>query len=191
MKEKPILFNSEMVKAVLEGRKTMTRRVVKPQPPAWEWTSVPEYAEARGLTTKLSNGKYVKCPYGAVGDQLWVRESFHYTYGYPANHDPSIWYSADGEPECGDWSKGKPSIHMPRWASRIQLEVTGVRVERVQDISVEDCLAEGIPPHVSGMNIVYDFRDLWDSINGKPRKDGTDISWKANPWVWVVEFKVK
>lgn len=223
MKERPILFNGEMVRAVLEGRKTQTRRVVKPQPPKWSWTSVAEYARAKGLNLKLPTGKWVKAAYGKPGDRLWVRETFaiesNYNYGdvydRPDNPlGPVRWGEEEGmgncfecpryrasEPETilGDDEDGmrwKPSIFMPRWASRITLEVTDVRVERVQEISETDAVAEscqasgGIvsgpmePEERDGHTAAEEFKALWDSINEK-----RGFGWEKNPWVWVVEFK--
>jgi hypothetical protein len=164
MKERPILFSGPMVRAILEGRKTQTRRIVKPQPlciASGEW---------------IMNGS--ACKYGKPGDRLWVRETWwaprddvrgEYKREY-------IKYAATldgmGQPT---W---KPSIHMPRWASRINLEVVSVRVERLQNISEEDARAEGIWQP----NWPLSWRQLWESINGAG-------SWEANPWVWVVEFK--
>ena len=179
MKERPILFNGEMVRAVLDGRKTATRRVVEPQPEdvVRDNDDMLRFGDSMGaLFYDICNTGWT-CPYGAPGDRL-----------------------------C--WTSPKPSIHMPRWASRINLEVAGVRVERVQEITEEDAKAEGaepsdfsrIDPDADFLFDIYPiierenpyrtgFALLWDSINGKPRKDGTDISWAANPWVWVVEFK--
>lgn len=222
MKARPILFNGDMVRAILDGRKTQTRRVIKPQPhdiadrsseevnAAWQEGFIP-----------------VKCPFGKVGDLLWVRESFNLvTYdelhprespnpmeqmkGYMNNH---LVFAAGGvtyHPIHGK-ARWKPSIHMPRWASRITLEITGVCVERLQDISEDDALAEGLwtgvwgedgywvsvgePDFENESNVHYDeyghngihpeiraYRQLWESINGLK-------SWDANPWVRVIEFK--
>jgi hypothetical protein len=186
--EKPILFNGEMVRAVLEDRKNQTRRVIKKQP------------DEEGLSFHIfiqqwinTDGEEYKCPYGNIGDQLWVRETFNSDWC-----DKTI-YKADGgsAKEAGypNEPRWKPSIHMPRWASRINLEITDIRVERVQDISEEDARDEGMeclpdfkpttmyPPYSTV------FKKLWDSINGKPRADGIDISWEANPFVWCVTFK--
>lgn len=185
-----------MVRAVLDGTKTMTRRVIKrPLPHDFdEWSEV-----AR------REAVYWKCPYGQPGDRLWVRECFSYLHDYDAHHtfkDPSdpIHHWADGNPDYGDWTKPKPSIHMPRWASRIDLEVTGVRVERVQDISNEDAQAEGCREygydhddwlyHQSGYIVMAgtpreEFQELWDSINAK-----RGYGWESNPWVWAVDFKI-
>ena len=190
MKERPIIFNGEMVRAILEGRKTQTRRVVKP------------------LTYKKQEWR-LNCPYGAPGDQLWVRETWAYCYkcagkGIGGQFDmltpKGVVYKEDRRcvgfafetchfinPKTREteW-KWRPSIHMPRWASRLQLEVTEVRVERVQEITAEDCLREGIVPTPgdSFAQVKLLFRDLWDSINAK-----RGYSWEANPWVWAVSFR--
>lgn len=211
MKERPILFNTEMVKAILEGRKTQTRRIVKPQP---EGATLKSHLDGKWLTKKF-NGLVLPQiedlpmhnPFGQVGDRLWVRETFTQGYGMTLlesegddKNAVSIIYKADGKEiykDCseevaenwGNWENDsddavwKPSIHMPRWASRILLEITNIRVERLQDISESDCLKEGV-----GSPILRDckkpkFMQLWESINGAD-------SWAANPWVWVVEFKV-
>lgn len=199
MKERPILFNGEMVRAILDGRKTQTRRVVKR--PAEDgkhgW-----HPSGTGMEFRLGGSARPVCPFGKIGDRLWVRESWSGEYWLSevkpserfgiARQDcltpfpPATHYWADGNPQYGDWEKPRPSIHMPRWASRITLEITGVRVERLQDmqdISEEDAKAEGIAP-VDGFyaNPVNSFDSLWGSINGAE-------SWDANPWVWVLEFK--
>jgi hypothetical protein len=164
----------------------------------------------------------IKCPYGQPGDRMWVRETFSGPWCMEAQDGiaaapPSkwgkssrIWYWADGEPDAGDWTRPRPSIHMPRWASRIDLEITGVRVERLQDISEADAKAEGITSDsvIVGANcnggrhseehaerFFYDgcdeegfesavdaYRGLWESLAGPG-------SWDANPWCWVVEFR--
>lgn len=194
MKERPILFSASMVRALLDGTKTQTRRIVKPQPPAdahqvetWHhpdtrpryftWTSAGEISDA---------WEPVACPYGQPGDRLWVRETWApMTIGYAYGADPVWNASPDG--------KWRPPIHMPRAACRLKLEITGVRVERLQDISESDARAEGVTwqewcQNDDGTNEPYEeatdaFKRLWESING-PK------SWDANPWVWVVEFKV-
>lgn len=196
MKERPILFNDEMVRAILEGRKTQTRRVVKPQPPSvtyapnfprydaeyavWEFATHSEDYQNMMVTTSR------RCPYGQVGDRLWVREAFLSWYNTADNSRSLVAaFRADGY-ELEDDERWEPSIHMPRKFSRITLEITGIRVERVQQISDDDALAEG----VWGDEAPYDqptaimcFETLWDSINTG------DKSWEANPWVWVVEFR--
>ncbi|MDD5397412.1 MAG: hypothetical protein PHW24_05170 [Candidatus Moranbacteria bacterium] len=176
MKEHPILFSGEMVWAILEGRKTQTRRVIKPQPNKLK-------TEQGLLFAQYPNDEYwygLKCNYGYAGDHLWVRESWR-----PLDDDISvsklgpgdtIYYRADyvGEALDGKW---RPSIHMPRWASRITLEIVNVRVERVQDISEEDAEAEGTKS-------IDSFHILWDIIN-----HARDYGWETNPWVWKICFK--
>ena len=186
MKERPILFSAPMVRALLDGSKTQTRRVVKPTP---EWigqSGVLSYRGRVGLPHAL-------CPYGQPGDRLWVRESWHqrgkFVFALP-DSDKRSWlgtreiaYSADAKRPGHDW-RSRPSSHMPRWASRITLEITGVRVERLQDISRGDAMVEGCPfPNMAAYNDPRKwYADLWESINGPG-------SWDANPWAWVVEFK--
>ncbi|MGK4439114.1 hypothetical protein ACSMDG_09120 [Yersinia proxima] len=207
MNEKPILFNAEMVNAILSGRKTQTRRIMKVQP---ENTHL---GLRRILESKNSseNGKYFwsqsdacgtkprsntfSCTLGQPGDQLWVRECFSdledFDFFNPSVPDviSGYWYWADGNPEWGNWTKPKPSIHMPRRASRINLLITGVRVERLQDISDLDCCDEGYDgPAVTADNqwpSITWYERLWDSIYGK--KEGEN--WEANPWVWCITFE--
>jgi len=185
MIERPILFSAPMVRALLSGTKTQTRRVVKNPPSIWTIHSIQEQ----------------RCPYGQAGDRLWVRETWakwgrddQCGEGPSQTHEPI--YRADSYP--WDWGdKWRPSIYMPRWASRITLEIIAVRVERLQDISSADAIAEGIEPCASGgewrnyldsapnrdaLTPRVSYRSLWESINGPG-------SWAANPWVWVVEFK--
>lgn len=202
MRERPILFSSPMIRALLDGRKTKTRRAVKPQPEVspegnlcGAWLSRP----LGGLLLPQIGDIVMHCPYGKPGDQLWVREAFSGPHCMDAGDGckavpPSkwgycsrIWYWADGNPTEGDWTRPRPSIHMPRWASRILLEIVAVRVERLQDISETDAEAEGIQEIVDA-GVDHDgtprgaYRALWEQINGAG-------SWAANPWVWVVEFK--
>lgn len=170
MNERPILFSAPMVRAILDGRKTVTRRIVKPvgnddafvllDHGKWFWP----YRSDDGESSITADGNETphSCPYGQPGDRLWVREAFSGPHCMDASDGckavpPSkwgdcsrIWYWADGNPTEGDWTRPRPSIHMPRWASRITLEIVSVRVERLQDISYEDALAEG----------VLDFRQL-------------------------------
>lgn len=221
IKERPILFSAPMVRAILEGRKTVTRRAVKGVGLVWLDNFKPEY---------VAHPENNLCPYGKPGDRLWVRESWWQAGDWQATYpedDTGAWfgsrrvvYSADGMPpnepnnsypnglRNGAYSaaapnkiwRHRPSIHMNRWASRILLEITEVRVERLQDISDEQAEAEGIEPfrdfHPSGHwrryrdggmnsyvdNPVASYASLWSEING-------DGSWEVNPWVWVVEFK--
>lgn len=190
MNEKPILFSGEMVKAILDGRKTQTRRVVKPQPPEGyrQWGRCINGNVAftdHPLQGEKGNVINVRGPYGDVGDRLWVRESMYMdkdgVWLYSADDD-FVGCDRDDELAMISWAHHKetehcPSIHMPRWASRITLEITGVRVERLQDITDDDAKAEG----VGGVGT---FGVLWNEINAK-----RGHSWDTNPWVWVIEFK--
>lgn len=208
IKERPILFSAPMVRAIMEGRKTVTRRVVKGQYLEGPW-SVRPAIEPRHVghshdwwlpTGAQPYGALRPCPYGQSGDRLWVRETWycdHFEvqqgpYLQPADmydldqsrKEGELVYAADGlapyEQEQPTW---KPSIHMPRWASRILLEITDVRVERLQNISREQCIAEGPDYPVAGhLERAWhvQFQRLWASTGG---------DWDANPWVWVVEFK--
>ncbi|KJK22162.1 hypothetical protein UB46_23490 [Burkholderiaceae bacterium 16] len=253
-KERPILFSAPMVRAILDGRKTQTRRMLNPQP-VWD----PHWGSAAGLTgawrigspapmglaergdhwslifddekrlryptaEAYGWGARAGCPYGQPGDRLWVRKSWR--VGKPHDKTPprdilplqlaagrgvTVLYAAGGARSIGpagrieptypddapmpNWAgKGRPSIHTPRALSRIVLELTGVRVERLNDCSEADAIAEGIAPELDGWtdysnpscqmctNSVNSYRTLWDSINGAG-------AWEANPWVWVVEFR--
>lgn len=178
-KERPILFSGPMVRSILSGEKTQTRRIVK----------MPIHD--RDFGCELAGNEigqleaHQLCPYGRPGDRLWVRETWSQ---HPQFAD--IAYRADGEEfEDSDgflWQpKWKPSIHMPRRESRITLEITGVRVERLQNISEADATAEGTPHSLhlpAGRTAVENYYHLWECING-------DGSWDANPWVWVIEFR--
>lgn len=193
MKERPIIFSAPMVRATLTGAKTQTRRVAKP-------VHHPDFGNlyTPGALVLEHEPKHVierACPYGQPGDRLYVRETFsgaNYNEGPPRDWvvDSPVWYWADGNPQHGDWTKPKPGIHMPRWASRITLEVTSVRVERLREISEADAISEGVrvhpdhygKPRTSIYNPVQAYRDLWESINGPG-------SWELNQWVWVVEFR--
>ena len=221
-REHPILFSAPMIRAILAGRKTMTRRTLKPQPQKWQAQVIditePMFDfEAGGWGQVVTEWAWFEGIYQPMremwqplrglrwqpGDRLWVREQFSGLYDYDEEKVPPsawfqtdpIWYWADGNPPDGDWTKPKPSIHMPRWASRIALLVEAVRVERLQDISDDDCFREGV-----GESDSYDaaerkvsagaawaperlaFADLWTSINGPG-------SWDANPWVSVTTFR--
>ena len=207
MIERPIIFSSEMVKAILEGRKTMTRRVIKPQP----WLGA-EYAQLNvfGRCIFYGNEEGILkvmagwvCPYGQVSDRLWVRETYVFEApdGMPEEErDCTPRYKADGLDISGwlDVASGEiggkwcPSIFMPRWASRILLEITGIRVERLKEITVSDIEAEGHQPFVypdgrqelsSGEAYSW-FQHLWDSLNAK-----RGYGWGSNPFVWVISFK--
>lgn len=194
MKERPILFSGPMVRAILDGRKTQTRRIVKPQPTGCEPYRCERYCPAivrpdgeldagpEVFGCYSDDGEWgVRCPYGGPGDRLWVRERWAAVKGFdwyrprdiPRN--ATITYAGHGDTACANGiGKWRPSIHMPRWASRITLDVEAVRVERLQDITDEDAAAEGVEYRTV-------FAELWESINGRG-------SWDLNPWVWVVEF---
>lgn len=218
-----MIFNGEMVRAILDGRKTQTRRPIK-----WKQTRFTEIGEREdGSKWPWSEDAdracdfWHPCPFGAVGDRIWVRE----TWATLGNEDGCCvdWndnlckgdereaariYRASCEQRPGDyglWSipdnaywkphtenkkfegAWRPSIHMPRWASRITLEITDVRVERLRDLSEDDAKSEGIKPPSGGVlpgwEYRINFRDLWMSIYGAD-------NWESNPWVWVIEFKV-
>lgn len=203
-KEHPILFSTAMVKAILEGRKTQTRRVIKPQINADEVGAVGKsfftpdgMVSIRGVHDGVPGCEWFrKLPYGLKGDLLWVRETFRLqNFARPnGRFSADICYRADGAigERVGNLSDNerigwRPSIHMPRWASRITLEVTGVRVERVKDITLDGVFSEGITAAAASSvnrNPVGYFRNLWDTINAK-----RGYGWDVNPWVWVVEFK--
>lgn len=228
MKERGIIFSAPMVRALLEGRKTQTRRVVKPQP------------SRVGLLGPIVAERSIDCPYGQPGDRLWVRETWAYNGQASKNYGPKatrreafVTYAADNQKRTiyfhegqeilaprqatpkqrddeddfdfegrkGDYyrkyfHRWRPSIHMPRWASRLTLEITDVRVERLNDISAPKAVAEGIEPTVEGETDSWtnyitgcgeespldSFCSLWESIHG-------DGSWRANPWVWALTFK--
>ena len=194
MKERPILFSAPMVRAILAGDKTQTRRVVKHQPEF----DADQMRGAAGL-----HWSFPPSQFGGPGDELWVRETWAADDMFD-NTKPSeiprgaatVFYraSAPSDDPCdtknlrGKW---RPSIFMPRWASRIQLEVNAVSVERLQDISIDDIVAEGALPAdakigPNGMFAIDTWRDLWDSINGK--RPG--CAWVDNPWVWRVRFEM-
>jgi hypothetical protein len=233
MRERGIIFNAEMVRAVLEGRKTQTRRIMKVQPVPSKTRESDFWFSCNKTRSMVHVSDFIPgncanlpdaheyfsmcCPFGAVGDRLWVRETFRVhsratdvaTLVYRASERQSWTQQTHRVPvvNCNkpvspeNWT---PSIHMPRWASRITLEITGVRVERLQDISESDAVAEGIEPlpHDPDLPKMYheyfpvgiknglrctmsasnSFRGLWESLSGKGR-------WQANPWVWVIEFK--
>lgn len=193
MKEKPILFSTPMVYAILDGRKTMTRRVVKPQP---------QKVLENTIWFDGNSGKWKPwvTPYGRIGDILWVRETWqettwmskddeNYGYIYKASENGKDW-----EENTENW-KWKPSIFMPREACRIKLRITDIRIERLNRISEKDAKAEGVEPLENGYKqyiktrldkvtgyASYSFMTLWESINGNG-------SWEKNPYVWVIVFE--
>lgn len=194
--ERPILFNAPMVRALLYGSKTQTRRVVKPKPFAggyhegdveFDGFRIPREggpAPAKFSAEAVGGGAYMNeeiyCPYGQPGDRLWVRESY-------ADIGCRLTYRADEDDgaHC-KVKKWTPSIHMFRADSRILLEITSVRVERLQDINEGDAISEGCRQPATGpdwqITKRWAYRALWEQINGAG-------SWDANPWVWVIEFK--
>lgn len=184
MTERGMIFNGEMVRAILDGRKTQTRRPVKF--PVHDKNLGCELA-GNELAGELSAGNYLNSAFGKPGDRIWVRETWN-KYGglltYRADHD---WID-DMRKETVCTAKWVPSIHMPRWASRILLEITNVRVERLNSISDADAKAEGCCYGRGGgvpdfaVTPADHFPTLWASIYGEE-------SWKSNPWVWVIEFK--
>lgn len=189
MNDRPIIFTSESVRAILEGRKTQTRRIVKPQPPAgsvsphyengwWMWRKWTPEGRAHGINSTRHGDQ--RSPYGEDGDRLWVRE----TWQHDALHDDKIYYRADRFAETV-FDKWRSSMMMPRSASRIMLEVINVRIERLQDISDNDARDEGVSPkHYNSRADHRDaYIDLWESINAKR------APWASNPWVWVINFK--
>ncbi|WP_306764802.1 hypothetical protein [Klebsiella quasipneumoniae] len=217
MTERGMIFNGEMVRALLDGRKTQTRRIMAPQPADDIERCIFPNPEAIGWKSSLrhKHGSTTAhfCHYGKPGDRIWVRETFQgplFDYDLMDSYckDPTPFekpefcvYKADGVPAPEFYDANdelhccwRPSIHMPRWASRILLEITDVRVERLNAISEEDAQAEGMEltgwrptysdPDSGGEVLTpYDnFAQLWESIYGEE-------SWKANPWVWVIEFK--
>lgn len=214
IKERPILFKGKMVCANLNGNKTQTRRIVKPQcaftsGSGFSWKGF-LYGAAFNYSETVRNFAFKACPYGKPGDRLWVRETWsvladrHYAYVHYAateeitKHIDRRRLTAEQDWQLAHWNKKDgwaPSIHMPRWASRILLEVVDVRVERLNDISEQDAKAEGILQHSGGSYLDYQdegesyvygprdsFASLWSSINGR-------TSWNDNPWVWCVTYK--
>lgn len=233
MKTRPILFNGAMVRAILDGRKTQTRRIVK-LPAFHEWGDGFDGQIMYSKDEKFGGFSVdeLSCPIGRISDHLWVRETWGLNEPSPCMYDPiddrdlpesSYIMASGGQDVLAYWKnrvvyrssikgnhtdrevkKWRPSIHMPRWASRIQLEITGVRVERLNDISSEDSIAEGIERvggatsccpwrnyrkgHTGEMDMhcsapARSYMTLWESINGAG-------SWNANPWVWVIEFRM-
>ncbi len=206
MTDRPILFSGPMVRAILDGRKSQTRRAINPRRKSaidlfdGSWTD--------GYVLDPGNQSWREEAYPwRVGDQLYVRETFSGPYGcrrLPPRDWPvgaPIWFWADGDPQDGDWTKPKPGMHMPRWASRLTLTVTDVRVQRLQDISEADAIAEGcfkgkatgrIFANETSMRLGGDewrnardwYADLWDRLNAKR-------GWDTNPWVVAVTFSVQ
>ncbi|HDQ4825818.1 TPA: hypothetical protein P9I81_000575 [Klebsiella pneumoniae] len=214
MTERGMIFNSEMVRAILDGRKTQTRRVMNVQPESNQFgllhitsstkrSDIGKYHWAESNATgNHVRSKLFSCPFGSVGDRIWVRETWQAIHDYCdenghvderryarsiPRHRGNYWHPVYEE-SWGNENREdrefpwRPSIHMPRWASRILLEITDVRVERLRSMSQDDARAEGVIAASGPMEAGLAFRELWDSIYGEE-------SWKANPWVWVIEFK--
>jgi len=214
VKERPILYNAQMVRAVLADQKKQTRRAVNPQPFAdpnghgWQWHGGPALERAGygapyihcDLGEHFERAMLAACPHGTVGDRLWVREThaivprtaYRCSEGVQQvlrpddDHDAAIFRASFDRSGNPGW---RPSIHMPRWASRLTLEITGVRVERLQAISEADARAEGcsgghaaIPGYAYNATPGERFIALWKSIYGP-------ASWDADPWMWVIDFK--
>jgi len=201
MTDRPILFSAPMVQAILDGRKMQTRRVVKPQPYEHPLHGVPMWdAKKNGSLFGLSASNWeimvagmpFYCPYGRPGDRLWVRETWasdkqvDHIKPRDLSHGEPIYYAAsDGwlTTGCQPIERGRlrPSIFMMPWMSRIILEITNVRVERLQDISEADSIDEGVPAD-SDAEPQDIYMSIWNELNGPE-------SWAANPFVWVIEFK--
>lgn len=225
MKERPVIFNGEMVRAILDGRKTQTRRVMNVQPKPSETRPGDFWFSSKKLESMVHVSDFMPCnspiadchhffqehccPFGQVGDRLWVREAFgmqvrrdglggtgEFRVYRASNPDAVKYTTACGKSVPVKWT---PSIHMPRWASRITLEITAVRVERLNSISEEDAKAEGVrvvkvredgerycdylSPEINHYRRPSDsFISLWESIYGEE-------SWQHSPWVWVIEFR--
>lgn len=203
MAEKPILFNTEMVRAILDGRKTQTRRLVKA--PDWNIITIPDWANRESLESgvyfwvvdqRSKSGTAIKIkPPCQPGDILWVRETWCALPVSPGGHiriPDHYYYRADPESRPESWrGNWRPSIHMPKEAARLFLLVTDVRIERLQYITAGDAVAEGIKSELRSSSEAADaliaFEELWDSTI-KPA-DLPRYGWEANPWVWRVEFE--
>lgn len=200
MKERPILFNAAMVRALMDGRKTQTRRIAKVETcDTRPLGGASVFITPSGFYVPRTPQDHVSyCPYGQSGDKLWVREAWRTTGDDgrcndmpPRDLQPhQVWYEADGVAAISEFvGKYRPPMFMPRWASRIMLEITSVLVERVQDISEDDAKAEGAAPSIVGTDLEHlkyraGFQSLWDSINAK-----RGFGWETNPWLWVIKFK--
>lgn len=206
MKERPILFSGPMVQAILDGKKTQTRRPLRPQPTKTDFSPLSHFDGTVGAMFgdgEVQGGRQVEqyyCPFGKRGDRLWVRETWAPCSTFDPSEDTGAIHRA------GPWRNGvepsdvkwRPSIHMPRWASRITLEITNIRIERLHEITMEDVLAEGFSPEQlevlmpdrtwqkcqTYLHPLDVMRDLWDTLNAK-----RGYGWRTNPWVWVVEFQ--
>lgn len=191
MKERGMIFNAEMVRALLDGRKTQTRRIMKPQPAddiaLGTFPNRDAYGWISSLKHKFGSTTAHTCPFGQPGDRIWVRETWARYNIDQDSHDMA--YRATPPQDWPDAGRWRPSIHMPRWASRILLEITDVRVERLNSMSEGDARAEGcngghdsIPGYMYSATPHEHFHHVWASIYGEE-------NWQDNPWVWVIEFK--
>lgn len=214
MSEKPIIFSGPMVRAIIEGRKTQTRRVVKPQPigrprEVIEWSrrvasacgdDLPNEPKLR-LHAKALSGRVhpfeadegrmvgLTCPYGAPGDTLWVREQHSYRDGTDSHpSERRIWYWADGPVPFGNWTRPTSPIFLPRVDARLTLRVTAVRVERLQEITDADVSAEGMIAD-RGVETWYEGKARGIFERGWDSINGKRAPWASNPWVWVVTFE--
>jgi len=199
IKERPIIFSTELIPKILDLSKTQTRRVIKPQPIS-VIENIPYKIDGKRsdvpcTATELPPNRYtavleIKCPYGQVGDRLWVRESwkteavFDTTPPCDISHDAIILYTAMADSVLTQiMGRTRSPLHLPRWASRITLEITALRCERLQEITTEDIMAEGLESTIPYQGFVHRFKRLWNSLNPK-------YQWESNPFVWVIEFKV-
>jgi hypothetical protein len=170
---RPILFATPMVHAILDGRKTQSRRIIQPQP------------HEADLDVPILDGKPIRCRYGLAGDRLWVRERWGYLRQFKnrraAERGPIVYATDTGASGLrGAW---RPSRYMPRKVSRIALDIISIRIERLTQISQSDARAEGFDPITDGPDPIAWFRDLWDSIT-----PAEGFRWNDNPWVWVIRF---
>jgi len=195
---KPILFSPELVVAICKGQKTQTRRVVKKQPTYGVWSHGCDYSGSLSPFMEMhSNGgctcNPINSPYGYSGDLMWVRERFRYEHqdhckGGNCGLPECIYYYAHMDREIANTLKWSPSIHMPKWASRIWLEITNLTIQRVQEITEQEAIREGmvnVPVGTATYSNRQSFQVLWDKINKK-----RGYSWESNPWVWVIDFKL-
>ena len=187
MQMKPILFNTEMVRAILDGRKTVTRRIIKPQPKSEVVFHLGQWQE----TQMCANGLRILIPPVQIGDVLYVRETWGHTADLPGISEEATIYAADfSDKELAHlkdkYFRWRPSIHMPKELARLFLRVTEVRAERLQNMRLADVLAEGI---IAEVGATWEkWCNLWDSTI--PKEELAACGWKANPWVWVIQFKV-
>lgn len=197
MKERPIIFSKPMVTAILEGRKSQTRRVIQHRHAYCTFNAGPDGGHVHKGPARIPDGDegllaldWLRnhCPYGSPGDRLWVREAWRAPWEYNARpprdipHGVEVRYEVDHSGNTPNkWGKFRHARFMPRWASRLTLEIVSIRVERLGDCSEADAWAEGVQLDDMHTTALSAYRELWESINGPG-------AWGANPWVWVVEF---